>query len=114
MLSSNSSIDAIAKAPEVHKILLENDRFRVLEVKVEPGKKTEMHWHPDNIVYVLSPGTLKFTKENGEEVSVNLSTGQLTQSGPAHMPLKIQVGLQSKPYRLNQNVSLIFFIYAYS
>ncbi len=82
MLSSNSSIDAIAKAPEVHKILLENDRFRVLEVKIEPGKKTEMHWHPDNIVYILSPGRLKFTKEDGGIVEADLHSGQLTQSTP--------------------------------
>nr|NIP31626.1 hypothetical protein [Candidatus Dadabacteria bacterium]NIQ16433.1 hypothetical protein [Candidatus Dadabacteria bacterium] len=43
--------DAVKVAPESYKVLLENDRVRVLEFQIKPGKKDAMHSHPAYIVY---------------------------------------------------------------
>ena len=33
-------------SPEAHKVLLENEHFRVLDFYVKPGEKVGMHSHP--------------------------------------------------------------------
>lgn len=38
-------LDATVAAPENHKILLENDEIRVLEVTVAPGARERLHVH---------------------------------------------------------------------
>lgn len=39
------SLDAVVAAPESHKIMLENEQVRVLEVVIQPGEKEPMHTH---------------------------------------------------------------------
>ncbi len=69
--------DALQAAPDVYKLLMENERVRVLEVRLGPGKKTKMHSHPDRVVYVLSDHRLKFTSAEGEEKELELKKGQV-------------------------------------
>ncbi len=72
--------DAINIAPHIHTVLYEDDKMRVVNVSVKPGMTAKMHWHPHNINYVQSGGTLKFTKSDGTSVVVELSKGQITSS----------------------------------
>jgi len=46
-------IDIKQTIPEL-KPLLENDRVRLLDFKLQPGKKTAQHSHPDTVVYALN------------------------------------------------------------
>jgi len=39
-------LDAVAAAPESHRVLLENDQVRVLEVVIRAGEKEPAHTHP--------------------------------------------------------------------
>ncbi len=72
--------DAISVAPHLHTTIFENDKVRVIKVQVKPGEKAEMHWHPDNINYILASGKLAFTKLDGSVVEVELQEGQVTSS----------------------------------
>jgi len=48
-------LDAIVAAPENHKVLLENDEVRVLEVTVRPGTSERLHVHRyPSVIYVES------------------------------------------------------------
>jgi len=48
-------LDALVAAPEHHRRLLENDRVRVLETRIEPGERVPLHTHRWPAVYhVLS------------------------------------------------------------
>ena len=51
--------DAATVAPHAYKVLFENEQVRLLEVSMEPGSRTEMHSHPDNLVYILSDGSTR-------------------------------------------------------
>jgi hypothetical protein len=51
-------------SPETHRLLLENDRLRVLAVQAKPGEKIAMHSHPVGIHYYLSNAKLKITYPN--------------------------------------------------
>lgn len=39
------SLDALTAAPQHHRLLLENDRVRVLEALIPPGERTPLHTH---------------------------------------------------------------------
>ncbi len=64
--------DAVKVAPHVHKIVLENEKVRVLESTLKPGEKTEMHSHPD----LVAVGISKYTLSNGKSIEVALMAGE--------------------------------------
>lgn len=48
-------LDAVAAAPEHHKVLLENDQIRVLETLLLPGEETAVHTHVwSGFLYIIS------------------------------------------------------------
>ncbi len=67
--------DAAEVAPDSYKVLLENDRVRVLEYQIKPGKKDAMHSHPANIVYSITPGKFMFTLPDGKTMVRELKAG---------------------------------------
>jgi hypothetical protein len=49
------------------KLLFENDRVRVWEMKLAPGESSQRHVHHDDYLFVyLSPATLTLYPEQGE------------------------------------------------
>lgn len=49
------SLDALVAAPDHHKLLLENERVRVLDTRIAPGERTPIHTHRwSAALYVLS------------------------------------------------------------
>ncbi len=69
--------DVMKVAPESHKVLLENDRVRVLEYRIKPGKKDATHSHPDYLVYVLTTGNFKFTLPDGKTFDRELKADEV-------------------------------------
>jgi len=67
--------DATKVAPHVYKVVFENERARVLEVRMKPGESTSIHSHPDYVVYLLSGGKVRFTSPSGESGEVELPAG---------------------------------------
>ena len=67
--------DAVAAAPHAYKVLLENDRVRVLEYRSGPGTKADMHSHPDIVVVPLRGGKVRFTLANGQIEDLELADG---------------------------------------
>lgn len=50
-------LDAVTAAPKNHKILLENDKVRVLEVTLSPGEVENLHHHQwPSVLYVQEAG----------------------------------------------------------
>jgi quercetin dioxygenase-like cupin family protein len=82
--------DPTRVASDVYKLVLENDRTRVFDVRFKPGQKAEMHGHPDHVVYVLSDYILNLTGSDGITQEVPLKAGQAfwMNAGP-HAALNI-------------------------
>jgi beta-alanine degradation protein BauB len=71
--------DPVQVASQNHKVLLENDRVRVLEYQSKPGEKAEMHSHPDYLVYDLGGGyKLKFTSLGGTVKTIEGKAGTVS------------------------------------
>ena len=67
--------DAIAIAPNAYKVVLENDRVRVLEARMSPGERTEMHSHPPVVAVALQGGKYRFTQGDGQTMEVDVPVG---------------------------------------
>jgi quercetin dioxygenase-like cupin family protein len=61
-----SADDPVSVDPAHFKVLLDNERVRVLEYRSSPGEKALMHSHPDYITYDLSGGATNFTYPKGK------------------------------------------------
>ena len=68
-------VTSVAGGPETHKVVLDNDKVRVLDVHIAPGQKVGMHSHPANVVYYDSDGKMKVTLPDGKSVVRDLKAG---------------------------------------
>jgi len=71
--------DAVSIAPEVHTIISQHGDIRILEVKLKSGAKVPMHWHPENVSYVVGGGKMKVAKPDVEPAEVELKTSQVLE-----------------------------------
>lgn len=74
--------DAAKLQPDRNKVLFENDRVRVLEVKTPAGGKLEMHSHPAHLVYFLESATTKMTTKDGKESVLEGKKGEVRWVDP--------------------------------
>ena len=68
--------DAVTVAPHLYKVLLENDRVRVLEVRAQPGATSAMHTHPSYVAVAINDGKYRFTSPDGKSIEVQAKPGQ--------------------------------------
>lgn len=59
-------------------VRLENDRLRVLELRLGPGEVEPMHVHPAYLVIVLSAARMRMTSAGGRVTEVELAQGQIS------------------------------------
>ena len=57
--------DPVPLYPTNYKVLLENERVRVLDFQLKKGAKEDFHAHPAAVTYVLTPFKIRFTFPNG-------------------------------------------------
>ena len=67
--------DAVSIAPDVYKVVLENDRVRVLEIRTEPGGSSSEHSHPDMVLYAVTDCAWDLTAPDGETVTAEIPAG---------------------------------------
>ncbi len=99
------SLDAVVAAPENHKVLLENDNVRVLDVTVRPGEKEPLHGHRwPSVLYVTSEDDIKDYDADGKIIYETK-----TDPNPMKVPYTIYMepqaphaveNLSKKPLRL--------------
>lgn len=57
--------DPVPLYPGNYKVLLENDRVRVLDFQLKKGAREDFHAHPAAVTYVLTPFKIRFTFPDG-------------------------------------------------
>lgn len=81
------SMDPTRVTPATHKAVFENDRLRVLDIRMKPGQKAAMHSHPAYLVYSLTPGQVRFAFQDGTSEEVTLEPGMIVwREGETHAP----------------------------
>ena len=61
-------LDALVAAPANHRLLLENDDVRILDVSVEPGERENLHHHrwPSIMVVLSRPNYRNFDADGND------------------------------------------------
>jgi quercetin dioxygenase-like cupin family protein len=67
--------DPLNVGKNVYKLVMENDRVRVLDLFLKQGDKVAMHYHPDHVIYVLNGGKAKLTSSGKTDV-MDMKSGQ--------------------------------------
>ncbi len=84
-------MDALAAAPASHRVLLDNDRVRVLEVVIEPGAREPEHTHRAASVMIVDEparsryyagGALRFESPASPESAPGVRVAWLEPEGP--------------------------------
>jgi hypothetical protein len=99
------SLDAVAAAPNNHRVVLDNDYVRGLDVTVAPGEREPLHAHcRASVMYVMHEGVYRDYDAEGrvlEDVTVAPPTSQFPMTlwlGP-QAPHSVH-NLDSRPTRL--------------
>ena len=69
--------DAVKTDPDKYRVVLENERVRVLEYRDKPGEKTKMHTHPDFVLQAMAPFKRKLTLSNGKTMTREFKAGEI-------------------------------------
>ena len=97
-------MDALAVAPQHHKVLFENDEVRVLEVTVPPGVREPLHAHryPSVLYYVSAAHLMEYSpgvppvdrglKNDGDVIFLPI--------GPPHQMQNLESGKMLKAVRV--------------
>ena len=76
-------LDAMAAAPNSHRVLLENERVRVLEVVVKPGEREPVHAHGwPSLMFITHPAKLRYIPAIVLGNDVQLGAEEIVAAGP--------------------------------
>lgn len=68
--------DPVKTASNVYKkVVLNNEKVRVLIVEFAPGEVAAWHHHPSHVIYVLTGGKIEITDKNKEPQTMDLVAG---------------------------------------
>ena len=67
--------DPAVTNPELYRVVMENDRVRVLEYHDLPGQGTRVHQHPDSVMVTLASFRRRISA-GGRQVEVDLQAGR--------------------------------------
>jgi quinol monooxygenase YgiN len=72
--------DPLPLYPANYKVMVENERVRVLDFMLRKGAKEELHSHPAHVVYVLAPFKIRFTFPDGRTAVRGAKAGEVLYS----------------------------------
>lgn len=75
-------IDPLKTAAAHYRLLLENERVRVLEMRVPPGEKDNEHSHPCETVYFLQGSKVRVYLPDGGTAELEFPDGHVMWHEP--------------------------------
>ena len=73
----DSSRDPAVTDGDKYRVVLDNDRVRVLEYRDAPGERTSPHYHRDYVLCSLTAFQRRLVMADGREAVVELRPGQV-------------------------------------
>lgn len=77
-----AALDALVAAPQHHRLLLENDRVRVLDTRIAPGERTPVHTHQWPAVHSVLSWSAFVRRDAAGVVVVDTRTGRAVPEPP--------------------------------
>jgi hypothetical protein len=76
------STDPVILAPELFKVVLENDRVRILDIRGKPGDGSPMHTHPATVTIAMSDFKATSYAPDGAALDIEMKAGQVACLDP--------------------------------
>jgi quercetin dioxygenase-like cupin family protein len=73
----DAAFDPARLAPHIYKVLLQNERLRVLDVTLRNGETPPLHRHPDRLIVYLNSCAWMETGSDGKETMQSYTTGDV-------------------------------------
>ena len=96
--SMTQAVDALTASPDNFRLVLENDRVRVLEYILLPGKRDHRHTHPRRVAHVIAGGTLRIHFPDGRHMDFEEKAGDTSWGNPA--PLHDTENIGTTPIKI--------------
>ena len=96
--STTQDVDALTASPDNFRLVLENDRVRVLEYTLLPGQKDRRHTHPKRVAHVMSGGKLRVHFPDGRHLDFDEKVGDTSWGGPS--PLHDTQNIGTTPIKI--------------
>ncbi len=80
--ASQAPPDAVTVSPDLYRTRLENDRVRVLEYALKPGRTEPLHSHQTFVVHFLSDGRIRSTPLGGQSAEQTVKQGDTAWREP--------------------------------
>lgn len=94
-----NKLDGVVVAPNSHKVILENEKVRVLEVTIEPGKKEPEHIHElSSVMIVTNPAKIRYYNANKTWFDIDLEK-EIKNEWMDPEPLHAVENIDNKPYK---------------
>ena len=74
---TDTSRDPVVTDGDKYKVVMENERVRVLEYRDSPGQRTSAHYHPDYVLCAVSSFKRRLTLSDGRDAVVEVRAGQV-------------------------------------
>lgn len=74
---ADASRDPVVTDGDKYKVVLENERVRVLEYRDSPGQRTSPHYHPDYVLCALSSFRRRLTLSDGRSAVREVRAGEV-------------------------------------
>jgi ketosteroid isomerase-like protein/quercetin dioxygenase-like cupin family protein len=75
--ATTGPVDGLVSSPGNFRLLLENDRVRVLQYTLPPGAQDHWHTHPPRVGYVLSGAKIRVTEADGTHQDYDEKVGDI-------------------------------------
>jgi quinol monooxygenase YgiN/quercetin dioxygenase-like cupin family protein len=92
-VSAARAQDPVPLYPANYKVMIENDRVRVMDFRLRKGDTEQFHSHPAHVLYVLEPFTIRFRLPDGRTAVRQAKAGDvLFSEAVTHSPTNIGEG----------------------
>jgi beta-alanine degradation protein BauB len=82
--------DPLPLYPRNYKVLIENERVRVMDFRLRKGDTEDFHTHPAHVLYVLEPFKVRFSFPDGRTGTREVQAGEvLFSEAVTHSPVNI-------------------------
>ena len=82
--------DPVKQSPKAYTVLFDNADVRVLEIRIPPGHKGQMHSHPASVITSYTACKTRFSFPNGTSVEADFKPGEVRwRDAEEHAPENI-------------------------
>lgn len=82
--------DPVPLYPTNYRVLVDNERVRVMDFRLRRGDSEQPHHHPAHVLYVLEPFSIKFTYPDGRTGLRQAKAGEvLFSEAVTHSPVNV-------------------------